>query len=882
MDRQSDPLLIGIKKDVAIERQGAFYMTLAPSKIILLFIACTGLILQPVSMFCGEQNIEYEEQNDRPEETILQDEDGEEIIDDIIDDNSNASNQVATNNVTGRKIRSIFIEGNKQISSQAILYRLPYKSGEIYDPAKTRSLIKRLYKDLKRLRHIAVYGEPVGSDMIDLYVVVQEKKLLKDFRLVNNTQVSTKEILEKTKLDQIPAIDYEELKVISSKIRHLYSEKGYHSVDINARLEIDSDDKAVLVFEFTEYPKSLVKKIKFIGNEAFPGKKLRSTLYSREDWILSFMDGSGIYQKERTEADKQVIEQLYQNHGYIGAKVTDVTVETDECSQDITLTYYIEEGAQYCVGTVTVVDADGLSGAKIAECLPLQPGDIYSRENVVESIKFIEHIWNDRGYLYANVEPRMNPDDVNKTVDVTFDHDLGDKVFLRNLTIVGNNKTRDKIIRRQLLVEEGGLLTESAMEASKNRVESLGYFELKDGVTWKMTRVNQNLADLDLILKEAKTGNASFQLGFNGTASINSPADGLAMDFNVADSNLGGWGVSVNLNGRLAKNEKTFIANITQPWLFDKPIMSAVDVYHKRLGYDDFKATTAVNELRTGGSLTTGFMTILPRFNFTDVFVRSNLGFDSITYQGVPNDITRMPDQVGLFNNADATIQYRRLLNEEFTPGHLTWLTFTVGQEKKNHPMHPSKGYAWVARSYTGIPNPASPLAFEKIDLDFHWYTPLIGDRDLIFHWHNYFGYIVPLTNKIIPFGELFHIGGPASVRGYLFGQLSPRFNVNGASDSIGASRTLFVNAELIFPIQPDMTIKGVLFYDGGSGWNTPYRTPANQQFIINNNFDYRHAIGAGIRLLNPMPIKIDVGFKLDPRPGESPYEVHFGMNYDW
>ena len=574
-----------------------------------------------------------------------------------------------------------------------------------------------------------------------------------------------------------------------------------------------------------------------------------------------------------------MIEQMYQNEGYISAKVIDVRVDFDEC-KNITLVFEIDEGERYTVGEVSVESAGDVSAQTLLNWIPLKPGCIYSRDQVVDSIKMLEYFWGNRGYIFASIEPSILPDPSTKTVNISFVQDLGEQVYLNRINIIGNKKTRDKIIRRSILLTEGELITNNFMEESKSRIESLGYFEVRDGVNWKINRIDENLADLDMIVKEAKTGHASMQLGYGGTANITSPADAMSAELNVNDTNFMGYGVSVNLAGRFAKSEKTFGLNITQPWLFDKPIMAAFDAYHKRTGYEEFQLTNAINEIRTGGSLTTGFVKVFKQLYFTDIFMRFNLGLDGISYVNVPQPVIN-EDPALLTNLALGALQYNAMLQKLFAPGSLGWIGVVLGQEKKNHPMHPSRGYAWVVRTNVGFPV-SGALSYGKFDWDFHWYTPLIGEYDLIFHWHNYLGFAYPLKNKLIPYGELFHVGGPSSVRGYLFGQISPRFRIGPQGDSVGASNTLWVNAELLFPIQPDMSIKGVFFYDGGAGWHNPYLNAQNAQFFVNNNFDYRHAVGAGIRLTQPMPIKIDVGFKLDPRPNESPYEVHFGMSYGW
>jgi outer membrane protein assembly factor BamA len=247
-------------------------------------------------------------------------------------------------------------------------------------------------------------------------------------------------------------------------------------------------------------------------------------------------------------------------------------------------------------------------------------------------------------------------------------------------------------------------------------------------------------------------------------------------------------------------------------------------------------------------------------------------------------------------NNKQAHEQNQDLLNKLFADGEFAWLTLNVGQDTKNHPIHPSRGHTWLFRAQYAVPFSESNIAFQKYDFDFNWFTPLINELDLVFHLHTFAGFVDNFKGYLTPYRELFNIGGPASVRGFLFGQIGPQFSYGDLSDSIGGKKALFWNAELIFPITPDFNLKGVFFYDGGSGWDNPYieygnptaeqkyclGTKIQSPYICHNNFDYRQSVGVGIRLYNPVPVRVDFGFKLDPRKGETPYEVHFGMAYDW
>lgn len=810
------------------------------------------------------------------------------------------SNQVQPAQSIPRIISDIIVTGNVHISTRtiiSILKRLGYSVGQPFKPLLTRTAINTLYYELNFFGNISLYVRPRPNNELELHVVLEEMYPLKEVIIEDNRQLSRKDIDEKINFADIPAIDAHRLKMIAQQIKNLYIERGYHATIVDSELQVDSSGAATAIFTITECRKSLIKRISFCGNENVSSKTLRSIIYSREDWLLSFMDKAGIYQVDRLEGDKQMIEQYYQNHGYLNARVIDVIQEVDPCTQNFSITFDIDEGAQYCISNVSVSGENLIPEQNLLARIPLWPGMMYSRQRVVDTISVIEAMWGNFGYIFAHVDPSIVPNDEDKTVSISFSSDLGNQIYLNRITVRGNRKTRDRIIRRQLTLEEGGLLCTNMMESSKNRIESLGYFDVQDGVNWKTTRLDDDLADLELVVKEAKTGNASFQLSLGGSeTTLSSPLSGIAVEFSISDTNLFGEGIRFNAVSKISRDEKTFLFNFTEPWLFNKPIFGALDFYHQRYSYDEFKLANAVHERHTGGSITTGFVLGYNHALLADTYFRFTSGIESLSYNRRPRAIISN----GL-TDAEIILSrsiYDTLLCKMFDPGVFGWLAVQIGQDKKNHPMHPSNGYAWTLRSYTALPTRLSRIAFNKIDFDAHYFTPLIGAYDLVFHLHGNIGLISPFNNRVVPYNELFHIGGPASVRGFKYGEIGPQFCVRDVCDSIGATRAFFVNAELIFAITQDLTMKGVLFYDGGAGWKNPYTNDfvcevkpdktveffkiRETNLLRNNGINYRHSVGFGIRMLNPVPLRIDWGFKLDKRPGESGHEVHFNMSYDW
>lgn len=803
--------------------------------------------------------------------------DAEDILvsaDDALEEELYATPQ-SPSDLSGRIIKDIIVSGNTRISTESVMTFVNYKKGERYNPTKRKELILNLYHGLKRLRTITVSGEPTGNDFLTIYIHVEEKTPLKEIIFTGNKHLNSKEIIKQLHTNDIVALDDHELKPLAQKIKKLYTEKGYQSVGIETQYTLDENNIATATFIINEGKQSLIKQIIFKGNTHATNKELHGAIYTKEDWILGFLDKSGSYHPERIMyGDKQQLEQYYQNRGFLHAKVTDIKTDIDPDTKNITLIFEIEEGACYTIQEVTAQAQDDITSEQIVSQLPLRPGMIYSRELIAASIKKLELLWGNAGYIFTHVEPSIIPNEDTKTVSISFSFERGNQVNLNRINIRGNKKTRDKVIRRKIMLQEGDLLRQGLLEQSKYNIQSLGYFDQRDGVFAKIKRINKETADVDFIVKETKTGHFGAQIGFGGAGvDLNSPSSGFTVKGEMADTNLFGSGIDLNLSATWAKEEQTLVFHIGQPWLFEKPILGALDIYHKRPSYSDLRNIDgAVNEKLTGMALTAGVI-IQSHYDWLkDTQILTTVGVDSIKYQKQP--LARF--------DVD---NFQPILNRAFEPGNFVWISNIIDQDTRNHPMHPSSGHRWKAASKVAIPSFGDNIGYYKFTLDTNWYTSLIEEYNLVLRVHAFFGVATPFNNRVIPFGELFHIGGDNSVRGFLYGQIGPKF----LGDTIGAKKAFFVNTELIFPITSDYSMKCVIFYDGGAGWDNPYLCNTNRNAISGNSFDYRHSVGIGIRLLRPMPIKVDWGFKIDPRSdrrdrrnGESASELHFGMSYDW
>lgn len=789
------------------------------------------------------------------------------------ENNNEDTEEEPEENIKLKKIKNIKIIGknfeDKTLVSQGALNsKIPFKVGQLYDPLKSGQLIRSLYS-LNYFNDIELKTEDVSDEEINLYIILNQKKKIEKIVYNGNDSLKKDEIDKKYKFSDIQAIDQDEANLLVLKLKKLYAEKNYHNTDITVRLEDTTSGNVDLIFDIKEGTRAAVKRVNFVGNKCFSGKRLRSMIFTREDWFLSFVDKSGTYQPEALEYDKHVLENFYQSNGFLAARVTNIDVNIDKESQCIDITFYIEEGDTYTINTISAPENELQTEEQILKTIKIKPGQLYSKDEIRKNLEILRNVYGRFGYIDADIEPAIKPNVDEKTVDLTFYTDLGSKVFLNRINIIGNKKTRDNVIRRNIILNEGELLTTQGMDISKKRVESLGYFDPQNGVNWKINKISKDTADLDLLLNEIKTGKFYAQLGYGG-ADIKSPSTSLKLSAGVSDRNLLGRGLRYNLNLTWSKEDRGAFFSIMQPSLFDRPIGIGLNAYHRRSLYDDMKNVRNIPvETVTGGDTVLNFA---PQF-LPDVITFFNLGLERIAYKN-PVEVApegKSPEQV---------TQFQAILNRRFQPGTLTWVGFNTGQDLRNHPVFPSRGYNWNFISKIGLPTFDKNFGYYKFDLDTTFLTPLIGDYDLIFLLHAHFGIAKPFANKSVPYRELYHIGGPATVRGFNFGQIGPQI----FGDSVGAQKAFWVNAELIFSVTKDQSIRGILFYDGGAGWDTPNANALGDVRVVNNDFRFRHAIGFGIRLTQPTPLRVDWGFKLDrnKRLGESISEVHFSMSQDF
>ena len=763
------------------------------------------------------------------------------------------------------------IKPNKYLTDEAILSCMPYRKGERYSQAKTSMAIKNIFEleePFSYFQDIKILGEYPNNQEIILHVVTYEKPELESVVFEGNNKLSASDIEEKLHLEEIHALDENDKEIITMQLKKLYKEKNYHLADVQIEVQPQPNNKIKLLIKICENEKSLIKRVYFKGNNCISSKKLHSLIFTREDWIFGILDKSGSLKTEMLEGDKHIIENYYKTQGFLTAKVNNADIKMDPQTKQFEVTFTITEGDKY---TIKSVKADGnelVSEEFILERLPLQPGNLYSAKDIRDAIEGLRLMWGQYGYAFADVEPIIIPNSKDKTVTIDLRSELGEKVFINRINILGNKKTKDKIIRRKISLKEGSLLSTPEMENSKSRVESLSYFDPRDGVVWKINRIDNKWADLDLIIKEARTGRAGLDFTYGGSPiDIGSASSSFKVGGYVTDSNWLGSGIALATSAHWSKQEWDFNFGLTDNWFLDKPIFSNLDINIVKSDYSEqLKTVQNFSQRVASAYYGLGFSTSPACWMNEATFVW-RAGIENISQSCPPK--VEDPD-------AEGSDVFQIMLNRMFQAGKVVTFEQRVAQDFRNNNIHPSQGFQWSAGAKIGHGIQSSKFGYGKLEVDASYYTTLIAPRQLVLGIHAFFGIIGKTgCDKTIPYKELFHIGGQASVRGFEYGQIGPMF----MGDSIGGKKAFFWNTELVFPISQDFSMKGAVFYDGGAGWDAPDLNliPTNLQtkFLRNNNFEYRHSVGFGIRMLKPQPVKIDWAFKLDKKKNEKTSELH-------
>lgn len=738
-------------------------------------------------------------------------------------------------------IHKISFQGNTLIPDSTILKQIESRTGGLYKPDLISEDIQKIY-DLGLFSAVAVQAEKVNGG-VHLTFLIEERPLISRIEFEGNKKVKEDQIEEVLTLSPDDISDPLKLKFYPQtikedveQIKQLYREEGYHNAKVRSHLLPDPSNpegKLILQYAIEERKKVTVRKISFIGNTAFSSKQLRKQIETRKKGFFSFLTGSGKYEETTFETDLERIRLFYVDNGYIEAKVTDYSLDFKEDSDDLFITITLNEGDIYTINTVAIKGNTVYSTEELQESVHASPNSPFSRSAIQKDLVAISDLYAKKGYLTPIsentkgkllIDPNIDIDRENKEVSLTYAIREGVPHFLNRITVAGNQRTRDKVIRRELSLQEGDLLNKNKMEQSRRRVFNLGFFE--DVAFSLQDASDEATVDLDIDVTERSVGSFNFGGGY-------SSIDNFFLTGGITYPNVFGLAHETDFSATLSSKSQTFNLKYTVPRFLDSQYLVGIDGYKTKREYTSYDSESIGGGLRLGRK-------IIDRL----------LG--TIKYEYKVVDITDVED--------DAS----SLIKEAEGESETSSASLSLKYSNINNIILPTKGLITRLTGKVAGGILQGENDFYKISFDNNMYFPLY--KDLAIRVNNEFAYTKEYDDtEKVPIFERFFAGGADTIRGYEERSIGPK---DENDEAIGGNKRVIFTTELIIPVQKQIRL--VTFFDMGDVY-------ASDEDIDLSTF--KKSAGVGMRLYTPLGLlRFDWGYKLERESGESPGEFHFGI----
>ncbi len=724
----------------------------------------------------------------------------------------------------GENIQSVKVQGNKRIDESTILYYVKSKPGTVLSKKQIREDIEQIYS-LGQFKDIRVETRET-LEGLEVEFFVEEIPSVGAVEIVGTEKVDTNDIREKIGLKRGATFSSHLVLESSEEILKLYREKGYFFARVNIDTHSGQKNMVDVTIRIKEGEKVKIENIRFSGNKSFPDKELRGQMETRERSWYSFLDDSGVYQKDILKLDMFRIEGFYHDHGFLRVKVLEPRIDINKKSREVYITIPVEEGPQFRVKTLDFSGDDAVSPDEIQKSIQTKVGDIYNVSRLRQDILTITDLYSRKGYAYADANPISELNDEDRTVDLSIEVDKGKKVYVGNIEILGNIKTRDNVIRREFRLKERELFDSSKLKRSKQRINNLNFFE--DVKIDTSRGQDPDLIDILTTVTERPTGSFSAGAGF-------SSVENLIFTTAITQDNFLGNGQRLSLSAQLSSIRSDFSLSFTEPRLFDSEILFGVDAFNEDQDFLSFDSQSIGSGIRLGKNIS----------EYDSVNLRYR--FENVEVTGVAAE-----DISEVFKNETR-------VTSRIAP--------TYVHDSRDNFLNPSRGWRHVVGfELAGL----GGAKFTKSSYEVTYYHPLLGE--LVGAVHARINYAAGYGGEKLPGFERYFMGGPTSLRGFTIEDVGPK---DRDGDPVGGDQALLLNLELQYPFTK--SFRGFVFYDRGNVYGTS-KTSTNT--TTSDSFDLgkmRSSIGAGIRFISPFgPLGFAYGIKLDKVTGEETGEFHF------
>ena len=470
-------------------------------------------------------------------------------------------------------IERIIVNGNQRIEDRTVLSYILVEPGSSFDA-------NRIDLSLKSLFATGLFADAkfdrVGNQLV---ITLVENPIVSRVMIEGNKAMAEDKIREEIQIAPRGVFTAARMQADVQRIMELYRQSGRFAAKVTPEYVPLDQNRVDVIFSITEGPVSGVRAINFLGNEEYSDNRLRKEIVTRQSRWWQFFSSNDNYDPGRMEYDRDLLRQFYQNKGYYDFRVESAVAELTPDQKDFYITYTIDEGEIYRFGEVNVeTELEKLNTDALRASLSAKSGDLFRGDTIEQSIDGLTYVAGIGGYAFIDVRPEISADMETKTVNVTFHVNEGPRVYINRINIVGNTQTLDRVIRRELRINEGDAFNRVLLDRSRNRVRALGYF--KDVEVTELPTADPDQIDVDLKVTEQPTGEMSFSAGFSSSESF-------LVDVSVAQRNVLGRGQSASARVSTSALQQILDLQFTEPRFLDRNMSAGLGAFATRLDYSD-------------------------------------------------------------------------------------------------------------------------------------------------------------------------------------------------------------------------------------------------------------------------------------------------------
>ena len=529
-------------------------------------------------------------------------------------------------------VQTIAVSGAERLEPNTILSYIKLRPGDVWTQAAGDQVLKDVYATE------LFSNASVVNNNGNVVITVVENPVINRIILEGNKRIKNDKILPEIKLSPRQIFTRSKVRADVARIIELYKRQGRFAATVEPKMVELSQNRVDIVFEINEGPKSKVRQINIIGNEAFSDGELRGEMITKQARLTSFLSSNTSYDPDRLAFDQQKLRQFYLTEGYADFRVVSAVAELTPDKRDFIITYVVEEGERYKFGDVGVESRlRDFDDTAMTARLPMKSGDWYDAKLVEDTVEQMTELAGTFGYAFADVSPSFSRDPETLTMSVTFVLREAPRVYVERIDVNGNTLTQDKVIRREFRIAEGDAFNSLSVARSTARINSLGYFQ----ENFEINQVEGSAPDrivLEANVEEQPTGELQLSAGF-------SSIENFILAGSVRQRNFRGRGQTVGLSLNYSRYSKSAQVSFTEPYVFDRNISAGVDIYRRDLNSFNFRnneRNTTFKQATTGASLRAGvplteYLSAVGSytFNYDDVSVDESLYFSDRDGDGV-------------------------------------------------------------------------------------------------------------------------------------------------------------------------------------------------------------------------------------------------------